>query len=77
MFIELCGTCYKSNLLSALIARQPLDQSAAYMLGLFPKKNSVFGRFGGNEEDLRGTKRQKLHQILVHFFGVSFAITLG
>ena len=38
----------------------PLDQSAAYILGLFQKKISVFGPFGGNEKDLRGTKRAKI-----------------
>ena len=31
-----------------------LDQSAAYM------KNSIFGPFGGSEEDLRGTKKAKI-----------------
>ena len=40
----------------------PLDQSSAYILG------SVFCPFWGNEEELRGSKMQKLHQILVHFF---------
>ena len=38
---------------------KPLDQSAAYILGLFQKKNCVLGPLGGNEEDLRGTKKTK------------------
>ena len=37
----------------------PLDQSAAYILGLFQKKNSVLGPFGGNAEDFRGPKKNK------------------
>ena len=37
-----------------------LYQSAAYILGLFQKKHSVFGPVGGNEEDLRGTKKTKI-----------------
>ena len=42
-------------------------------------KNSIFlPLFGGKEEDLRGTKKmQKLHQILVHFFGAIFTIKMG
>ena len=47
----------------------PLDQSAAYILGLLQKRNSVFGPFWGNEEDLREQRKQKLHQLLVHFWG--------
>ena len=38
----------------------PLDQSAAYILGLFQKKNSFFCAVWGNEEDLRGTKNTKI-----------------
>ena len=38
----------------------PLDQSAAYTLGRFQKKNSALGPFGGSEEDLRGTKNAKI-----------------
>ena len=45
-------------------AKLPLDQSAAYILGLFQRKQLfVFfgggGFFCGNEEDLRGTKKSK------------------
>ena len=47
----------------------PLDQSAAYIWGLFQKKNSVFGPFWGNEEDLRGTKQAK--------FAPNFGALLG
>ena len=33
------------------------------------KKNSIFCPIWGNEEGLRGTKKENLHQILVHFLG--------
>ena len=46
-------------------------------LGEKGKKNSVLGLFWGNEEDLRGTKQQKLQQISVHFLGVIFTFKLG
>ena len=41
-----------------IYAFRELDQSAAYILGLFRKKN-FFCPFRGNEEDLRGTKACK------------------
>ena len=43
----------------------PLDQSR-------PTFWASFKSLGGNEEDLRATKMQKLHQILVQFFGGHF-----
>ena len=47
----------------------PLDQSAAYILGLFQKKNSVLGPFWGNEDDLRGTKNPKIAPNFGTLFG--------
>ena len=53
----------------------PLDQSAAYMLGLFQKKNRKFCQM----KKIWGEQKmqQKLHQMLVHFFGPIFAIKLA
>ena len=62
--------------LPSIYVYAPLDQSAAYILGLIQKKNSIFGPLGGNKEDLRGPKSKKCTN-LVHFLGAIFTIELG
>ena len=56
----------------------PLDQSAAYILGLFQKKKTAFWALLGEMKKIRGEqKKQKVHQILVHFLGGHFNYKIG
>ena len=57
---------------------EPLDQSVAYIWGLFQMKNSVFSaRFGEMKKIWGGEIVKKMHQVLVHFWGAIFALELG
>ena len=47
----------------------PLGQSAAYILALLQKRNSVFALVGEMQKIWGEQNMQKLHQILVHFWG--------
>ena len=53
-----------------------IDQSAAYILGLCQKKNSVFLPFVGKEEDLRGSKITKIAKIALFWVHVYYGIGL-
>ena len=53
-----------------------INPSAAYILRLFQKKDSIFALLWRNEDDLGGTKKRKYCTKFWYMFWVSFAIKL-